>query len=129
MRNYTETKSTTCSDEYAKYRIQFEEHEGDKEKVLLVIERCPDGCMPIWVKHGYFKKAFAWWNVTVYATDKDGNCWGRYNPQEKLHITKNDKGEIIEHRNVVNFNWVLPATEENKQKIIAEVSRLAFKED
>lgn len=129
MRSYTETKSTTRSDEYAEYWIQFDEHEEDKEKVFLYIERCPDGCMPIWVKNKIFPKAFAWWHITTNVYDKDGHCWGRYNPQEKPEIKRDDKGKIILNHNVVNFDWVLPATEENKQKIIAEVSRLAFKED
>ena len=75
-----------------------------------------------------FKKPFAWWHVMTYATDKEGYVWGRYNPQEKPEVIKDDKGKIILNQNVVNFYWILPATEENRKKIIAEVSRLAFGE-
>lgn len=128
MRNYTEIKSTSCSDEYVKYTIKFEKKEHEQEDVLLVIERCPNGCMPLWVKNKIFKKPFAWWHITTYAYDKDGYCWGRYNPQEKPEIKRDNKGKIIMNHDVVDFDWVLPATEENRQKIIAEVSRLAFKE-
>ena len=128
MRKYTETKAQNRLEEYAEYEIQFEQKAGDKETVLLVITRCPDGCMPLWVKEKIFKEPFPWWSIKVYATEENGMCYGRYNPQEKPEVKKDSKGKVYLNHNVVNFDWVLPATEENRQKIIAEVSRLAFGE-
>lgn len=128
MREFTEVKDNCRSPDYEKFQIQFKSKKTDKDSVLLIIERCPSGCMPLWVKHGYVKEVFPWWHISVYATDKDGYTWGRYNPQEKPFVRKDDKGKIVESRNTVVFDWVLPATEENRQKIIAEVSRLAFGE-
>ena len=71
--------------------------------------------MNSWVKNGYIPKALpTWWSITVYVTDKDGNCYGRYNPQELPESHK------------INFNWVLEGTEENRIKILEEIERLAF---
>ena len=128
MRAYKEIEDIFQKEEYAKYYITFEQKDRDAEKVELVIDRCPDGCMPLWVKDKTFPEAFPWWHIMVYATDKEGYCWGRYNPQEKPEVKKDSKGKVILSHNVVNFDWVLPATEENRKKIIAEVSRLAFNE-
>ena len=114
MRSYSEGKSPNRIAEYAEYTIAFNGKTEKDETVILVIDRCPDGCMPLWVKNKIFEKPFAWWHISTYVTDKDNYTWGRYNPQEK--------------GGKVNFDWVLPATEENRQKIITEVSRLAFGE-
>ena len=114
MRSFTEEKSPNRNEKYAEYTITFNGKTGKEETVILVITRCPDGCMPLWVKKKIFSKPFAWWHINTYVTDKDNYTWGRYNPQEK-------DGKVC-------FGWVLSATEENRQKIIAEVSRLAFKE-
>lgn len=70
----------------------------------------------------------SWWSVTVYATDKDGTCKGKYNPQQEKAPVMYFKTQIGAH-SVMNFDWVLEATEENKHKIINEIERLAFKED
>ena len=71
--------------------------------------------MNCWIKNEYIPKALqTWWSITVYATDKDGNCYGRYNPQE---FPKSHK---------INFAWVLEGTEENRIKILEEIERLAF---
>ena len=71
--------------------------------------------MDNWVNNGYIPKALpTWWSIDVYVTDKDGNCYGRYNPQE---LPKSHK---------INFDWVLEGTEENRIKILEEIERLAF---
>ena len=75
----------------------------------------------IWHKAGYTPAPLpSYWVVDVYATDSAG-CWGRYNPTEKLH----ESGK----RMVLDFDWILPATNENRDKILAEIIRRANKED
>lgn len=71
--------------------------------------------MDKWVENGSIPKALpTWWSIDLYVTDKDGNCYGRYNPQE---LPKSHK---------INFDWVLEGTEENRIKILEEIERLAF---
>ena len=67
-----------------------------------------------------------YWHVSTYATDKKGDCYGVYNPQEKHFIRKDKNGKTIESRMVIDFDFMLEATEENKQKIIAEIEKRAF---
>jgi len=68
-----------------------------------------------WYKNGWTDKPLkACYLATVYATDKNGFCWGRYNPQ----ITRGNK---------INFAWVFEATEQSKNKLLAEILRRAYK--
>ena len=71
----------------------------------------------IWHKAGYTPAPLpSYWAVDVYATDSAG-CWGRYNPTEKRHPT--------EPQMVLDFDWVLPATPANREKLLAEIIRRA----
>lgn len=69
----------------------------------------------LWKNHGYMDHVLPnYWSLDVFAYDKKGNCWGRYNPQ------------IIPKTNKINFDWMMEATEENLNKLLEEVCRLAF---
>lgn len=70
----------------------------------------------------------SWWSVTVYATDQGGTCREKYNPQNETAPVMYFNKPIGTHT-VMNFDWVLEATEESKIRIIQEVERLAFKEE
>lgn len=75
----------------------------------------------LWHRHGFISYVLpSYWSVDVYVYDERG-CWGRYNPTEKLH----ESGKRL----VLDFDWMLPATSENRDKILAEIIRRANKED
>ena len=97
------------------------------ESVIVGMTAChPDNgyknSLPnIWYRHGFISYVLpSYWTVDVYVYDECG-CWGRYNPTEKLH----ESGK----RMVLDFDWMLPATNENRDKILAEIIRRANKED
>lgn len=97
--------------------IRFNKQNQNGETVEIELSRISgvdSSVMKTWVKNGYIPAALStWWSISTYVYDKDGNCWGRYNPQIKDHLK-------------INFDWVLSGTEENKKKIISEIERLAF---
>ena len=71
----------------------------------------------LWHKNGMIDRVLeTYWSIETYATDTEGNCYGRYNPQHKL----SEDGK----RAVINFNWMFETTEENKEKLLNEVFRL-----
>jgi hypothetical protein len=88
------------------------------ESLLVELMLCEDpggeNSVPaLWHKIGWTPERLRnWWSVTVYATDAGGSCYGKYNPQINQH------GKI-------NFAWMLPATEENKKKLLGEIARRA----
>lgn len=66
----------------------------------------------MWKRKGFIdKEPETWWGVQTHVTDRQGRCSGKYNP-----TTKDGK---------LNFEWLLEATEENRQKIIDEIYRRA----
>lgn len=103
------------------YFYSFDETNKDGEIIQCEITKITnDGrksnLINIWYEKGWIKKPLNdYWSIEVYATDKKGFCWGRYNPQILPGTTK------------LNFKWILEATEENKAKILEEIERRAFK--
>lgn len=89
------------------------------ERLVVELIRCEDSggrnSLPaLWVKAGYTQERLhSYWAVSTYATEQDGSCWGRYNPTVKAGT------------NHLDFDWVLPATEENAERILAEIARRA----
>lgn len=103
--------------------LYFENTNAVGEKLLIELTKCIDdkdwkNSLPkIWYKNGYTSKLMdSYWSIETYVYDTEGNCYGRYNPQSKLSEDRK--------RNVINFDWLLDSTEENKQKLIDEVLRL-----
>lgn len=107
--------------------ITFEELNAKGEKIQMELVRCENSggnnSLPaLWKKSGHVDRVLeTYWSLTTYATEDGGKgtCWGRYNPQEK-------QSEDGKRRVVINFEWMFEATEENRQKLIEEVERLAF---
>lgn len=99
----------------------FEDVNEKKEKLVIelikiVVDNPNDKkCLPyLWKKHGYIDRVLPhYWSISTYVHDTENNCYGIYNPQSK----RSDDGK----RNVINFDWIFEATEENKQKLLEEV--------
>ncbi|WP_252251146.1 hypothetical protein [Clostridium sp. VAP52] len=93
------------------------------EKIVIELIKCEDGdfknSLPkLWKQNGYIDRVLeTYWSIQTYVKDTEGNSFERYNPQHKLR--KDGKGMVI------NFDWMFEATEENKEKLINEVYRLA----
>lgn len=100
----------------------FAEPNTKGERIQFELTAChnpggKDSLPYLWKKHKFIDRVLeTWWNLQVYVTNENG-CFGRYNPTVKL----SEDGK----RQVINFDWMLEATEENKQKLIDEVYRLA----
>lgn len=101
----------------------FTDKNAKGETICFELSKCENSggshALPVlWKQHGYIDRILdTYWCLEVYATDTEGQCWGRYNPQHKL----SDDGK----RAVINFSWTFEATEENREKLIDEVYRLA----
>lgn len=69
----------------------------------------------IWYKEGFIKEKLEnYWNVEVYVYDEKGNCYGKYNPQISTSGTK------------INFDWIIEATKENKERILNEIIKRTY---
>lgn len=74
----------------------------------------------LWKKHRFTNKLYnSYLNVDCYVTDKEGLCWGRYNPTEKLSDDKK--------RNVINFDYLLEVSEENKKYLLDKIYKMFMK--
>lgn len=106
----------TMSRNRTRYSFERKNIKGERIVVELTRINCSDhNFMELWVKHGYMKRMLPdYWNIDVYVHDREGYCWGRYNPQIRKDTRK------------INFDWILEATEENKEKILEEVKRRAY---
>lgn len=118
------TNYTRTSDEFVngKETIKFTNKHGEAIQIDLyrttADEKSETDLMNLWIKHKYIKK-FIKNRITVqtYAATANDDCFGWYNPTNKI---SDDKKRLV-----LNFDWVLEDTEENRQKIIDEVIRLA----
>lgn len=85
--------------------IEFTKIENDHKEHLI----------NMWYKNGFIKeKLKSYWHVAVYVYDKEGNCYGKYNPQ------------ILPHGTKINFDLILEATEENKKRILHEIIKRTY---
>lgn len=99
------------------YYFNDRNYKGERFEVEFVkVENNHKGhLINLWYEKGFIKERLEnYWQVTVYAYDKEGNCYGRYNPQ------------ILPHGTKINFDWVLEATEENKERILYEIIKATY---
>lgn len=90
------------------------------ETITISMSYCTGGKLQeIWHKKGWTSELLEnWWGLDTYVYDSDGSCFRDYDPT----IKKSDDGKRL----VVNFNWTLPATEENFEKLLSAVKRRFF---
>lgn len=89
--------------------IEFSEKNANGE--TIAVELATAQPLKHWAERGMLRPYIA---VTVYATDENGNCWGKYNPQ----ITTDHK---------INFGYLPEDTEENRMKVVDDIYKIAFK--
>ena len=102
----------------------FTDTNAKGEKIIIELSKCEDwkeskkSLPKLWQQNGYIDRVLeTYWCVETYVKDTEGNSFGRYNPQTKYNAE--------EKRMVINFDWMFEATEENKEKLINEVYKLA----
>lgn len=122
MRKY-EIKKMSNNREYLTF--QEKNQKGETIMIELVKSTSPkeksQSMAYLWKKNGLTDQVLeTWWSIRTYVTTENGECLGKYNPQEFFDKRKK--------RLSINFDWMLEATEENKDKLIAEIERLAFAE-
>lgn len=97
------------------------------ERVIVEVSECypfsakgwgKNGLPTLWHKAGYTKTVLPnYLSINVYVYDLDGQCWGMYNPQ----TCETWDGK----RHVINFDWMLTVSQENRDRLLAEVVRRA----
>ena len=120
------TKETRADGDWLTYESKNEKGETLVINIRKVSHdlKYKKSLMNLWVKNGWLPKALeSFWSIDTYITDADGNCYGRYNPQTIWYQKFNSKGEVVQNRNIINFEWILDATPENYEKLIAETER------
>lgn len=100
----------------------FTEKNHKKEKLVVEItemdaDNTYKNSLPnLWKKHGYTNKLYnSYLCVSCYCYNEEGYCFERYNPTIELSEDKK--------RNVINFDWLLEVSEENKEKLLKEIYR------
>lgn len=93
--------------------IEFKELNRKGEKIYCEISILDGGTTSTyyeygWIDHPYMK----WISLDTYIYDKNGACWGNYNPT------------AIDGK--MNMNLVLPATQTNLEKILHEFIKCAY---
>ena len=109
-----------------RFFYEFLEKNKKGEKIVVEVTECYSNCekdsLPfLWKKHGFTNKLYySYYSIDTFVTDKNGDCRMKYNPTVKLSDDKK--------RYVINFDWELEVSDENLEKILAEIKRLAFEE-
>lgn len=91
------------------------------ERLLIEVSHCEDSksknSLPaLWEKHGYTPDRLAtYWSLHTYVYDVREECWGRYNPQEKL----SEDGKRL----VIDFDYMKAATAEHFETLLKETAR------
>lgn len=78
----------------------------------------------IWKRNGRVDGSFTeWWHISTYAYRPNGGCFGGYNPQEMTYLGKPDSAGHRQMRPVIDFDWLVEATDMNLERILDEIHR------
>ncbi|MCI8621351.1 MAG: hypothetical protein HFJ50_06485 [Clostridia bacterium] len=128
MENIKELENKMIIEKMGEHRTFYKFTEKNKLGETLTVEiseTYPDNTskhsLPnLWKEHGFTNKLYdSYLNVQCYVTDKEGTCWGKYNPTEKL--SENRK------RKVINFDYLLEVSKENKQYLLDLIYKMFMK--
>lgn len=103
----------------------FDKKNGKGEKIVVELTKVENdmnnkkSMFKVWKKEGWTKEELkSFWSIDVQASDKEGHYRIAYNPQTK----KEEKTG----RNILNFDFVKEATNENAFLIFDEIVKRAF---
>lgn len=114
--------------------ITFNKLNGKGEKMQMEVMGCcgtntANDLPHLWLKEGKTKTLIEnYICVETYVTLPNGDCVMKYNPTSKPEIKKDYKGNILLCHNVIDFDWHLEDTAENRQRLINEVAKRFYKE-
>lgn len=113
------------SSQYTTWYKFMDKNKKGESLVVEISETHPDNksksSLPnLWLKHGFTNKLYSsYLNVDCYCYDKKGNEHSRYNPTTKL----SDDGK----RMVIDFDYLLEVSEENKQYLLDLIYKMFMK--
>ena len=108
----------TYQNDYRKVYVSEKENKKG-EKIIIEISKSyyditnKNSIPSLWIKHGYTTHLYktALW-IDCEVTNKDGQAYRKYEPTSKL---SDDKKRLV-----INFDWLLEATEESETKLLNE---------
>ena len=113
-------KNKMIIEKKSEHRTFYKFTEKNKKGETLVVEISEtyvdnslksDTLPKLWKKYGFTNRLYdSYLSIDRYVTDKQGICWGRYNPTKKLA----EDGK----RNIINFDYMLEVSEENKKYLL-----------
>lgn len=115
------TKYTIKQMASTRWFYYFEDKNRKGERLTIEVVKCEvenpndKNCLPyLWKKNGFIDRILtSYWSIQTFVHDTEENCFEAYNPTIKLSKDKK--------RFVINFDWMLEATEENLNLILEEV--------
>jgi len=96
-------------------------HNKNGERLIIEVTHCEDGggahSLPaLWQKRGATATRLStYWGLSTFVYDKDGECYGDYNPQTRWDATA--------RRPLINFEYMEEATAESFRRLLVETLR------
>ena len=110
--------------------IEYEETNEAGEKLTVEVKKIlhdlcnPKSLMNLWVKAGYLRNPLkSHWSIETEITRPDGVCVRAYNPMTMMIRRLDRNGKTLGYRTSLNFDWMMEATPENRDKLLREVER------
>lgn len=105
-----------------RYFLDYQVKNKNDEKLTVEVtfvnfDNLSENSLPVlWKRYGYTKYLVTnYISIDTYVTDKNGNCYGYYNPCHKLSDDKK--------RMVLNFEYMYAISENNLKKLLKEIEK------